>query len=148
MEHLIENRISRVRKSLFDLNLDTFLVLVGENRHYLSGFTGEDTQFDESAGALLITDSELILATDSRFDLQAANEAPLYEVYCYKEGLIKSLPDLLKRIHTGRLGFEGIRLTYEQHKKIVETLETGNLQVELVDTENVVENLVENRKTF
>jgi len=141
MKNLIENRLSRVRKSLFDLNLDTFLVLVEENRRYLSGFTGEDTQFDESAGALLITDTELILATDSRFELQAANEAPIYEINCYKEGLAKALPDLLKRLQTKRLGFESIRLTYSQHKKIHEELNADNLSVELVDTENVVENL-------
>jgi Xaa-Pro aminopeptidase len=141
VELLIENRLSRVRKSLFELNIDTFLVLVAENRHYLSGFTSEDTLFDESAGALLITDTELILATDSRFELQAETEAPLFEIYCYKEGLIKSLPDLLKRLQTRRLGFESIRLTHSQHKKIVEALNTESLSVELVDTEDVVENL-------
>ena len=53
------------------LDLDTFLVLIEANRRYLSGYTGEDGQFDETAGALLITDKRCILATDSRYDLQA-----------------------------------------------------------------------------
>jgi len=46
------------------------MVLVEENRPYLSGFTGEDTAFDESAGALFITGTKLVLATDSRYELQ------------------------------------------------------------------------------
>ena len=58
-------------------NLDTFMVLVEENRRYLSGFTGEDTQFDELAGALFISDSKLILATDSRYELQAKKQNPI-----------------------------------------------------------------------
>jgi len=141
MKNLIENRLLKIRKSIYDNNFDTFMVLVEENRRYLSGFTGQDSQFDESAGALFITDTELILATDSRYELQAAKEAPHYEVFCYKESLVKSLPDLLKRLQTKRLGFEGIRLSYLQYKKISEQLNNDNLQVEFIDTENLVENL-------
>ena len=55
-----------LRKSLAKKKFDTLMVLVEENRHFLSGFTGEDTQFDESAEALFITDPKLILAIDSR----------------------------------------------------------------------------------
>jgi len=141
MKKLIENRLERIRKAIFDSKLDTFMVLIEENRRYLSGFTGEDTQFDESAGALFITATELILATDSRFELQAANQAPLFEIICYKEGLVKSLPDLLKRLQAQRLGFESIRLSYSQYKKIVEQINTANLEVEFVETDNLVENL-------
>ncbi|MBU4013549.1 MAG: aminopeptidase P family N-terminal domain-containing protein, partial [Proteobacteria bacterium] len=52
----MEKRVERLRKSLAENNIDTLMVLVEENRRYLSGFTGEDTQFDETAGALFITD--------------------------------------------------------------------------------------------
>ena len=141
MKKLIENRIERIRKAIFDNNLDAFLVLIEENRRYLSGFTGEDTQFDESAGVLLITANELILATDSRFELQAANQAPWFEIICYQEGLIKLLPDLLKRLQPQRLGLESIRLSYSQYQKMVAQLNTANLKIELVATENLVENL-------
>jgi Xaa-Pro aminopeptidase len=119
--------------------IDTLLVLVGENRRYLSGFTGEDTQFDESAGALLINPDSLILATDSRYDLQARQEAPLYEVACYKEGLDKDLAALLKRLGTRRLGFERIRLSVGLYEKIVQALREAALQVELVALEDLVE---------
>lgn len=77
MKKTIKNRLLLIRQSLAKKNIDTFLVLVEENRRYLSGFTGEDTKFDESAGALFITGSKLILATDSRYELQAKKQDPL-----------------------------------------------------------------------
>jgi len=137
----IKNRLKRLRKSLSEQDLDAVLVLVGENRRYLSGFTGEDSQFDESAGALLISDARLILATDSRYELQAETEAPLYEITCHKEGLAKALPEILKELNIGRLGFEGIRMSCFQYNKIVEKITSDNLSVELVETENIVEDL-------
>ena len=84
------NRLARLRTSLQDQALDTFLVLQGENRRYLSGFTGEDGQFNESAGALLITPERQILATDSRYETQARIEAHAFEIYRYTEGLASS----------------------------------------------------------
>ncbi len=90
------------------------LVLIEENRRYLSGFTGQDTQFDESAGVLLITADRLILATDSRYELQARREAPAYKTVCYPEGLIKELPRLLRRLGSCRVGFENVRVSVSQ----------------------------------
>ncbi len=141
LKNIIENRLEKVRKILSEKNLDTFLVLVGENRRYLSGFTGEDHHFDESAGALFITDSRLILATDSRFELQAKNEALLYEICCYKKGLAKALPDILNTLQTKRLGFESVRMSYFQYQEIDKQLKSDRLQIELIPTDNIVENL-------
>jgi Xaa-Pro aminopeptidase len=137
----VENRLKRLRASLSEKNLDTFMVLVAENRHYLSGYTAEDTQFDESAGALFITNSSLILATDSRFTLQAGKEAPLYETVIYKEGLHKQLPDILATLKTERLGYESIRMSCKQYEQILQQIESANLKVKLVPTEDIVENL-------
>ncbi len=89
MKNTIENRINILRKSLSEKNFDTFMILVEENRRYLSGFTGEDTAFDESAGALFITGKRLVLATDSRYELQARQEAHAYEIVCYKKRACK-----------------------------------------------------------
>lgn len=139
MEKTIEKRVGRLRKSLADNNIDTLLVLVEENRRYLSGFTGEDTQFDETAGALFITDKRLILATDSRNDLQAAKEAPLYEIICYKKGLIKELPNIINALKTKRLGFESVRMSYMQYNKICKELSSSNIDTELVEADNIME---------
>ncbi|MDL1967569.1 MAG: Xaa-Pro peptidase family protein [Deltaproteobacteria bacterium] len=139
MEKTIEKRVERLRKFLADNNIDTLLVLVEENRRYLSGFTGEDTQFDETAGALFITDKRLILATDSRNDLQAAKEAPLYEIVCYKKGLVKELPDIINTLKTKRLGFESIRMSYMQYNKICKQFNYADIDVELVEADDIME---------
>ena len=135
------DRIEKLRNRFADAGIDTLLVIIDENRRYLSGFSGEDTQFDESAGALLINESELILATDSRYEIQAKNEAPLYRVVCYKKGLDKELPVLLQRLDTRRLGFESVRLSYQQYGKITLAFEEAKLPVELIPVEDLTENL-------
>lgn len=137
----IENRIKRLRESLSETDIDTLLVLVGENRRYLSGFTGEDTLFDESAGALLISDASLILATDSRYELQARNEAPLYDIICYREGLPEELPGVLKKLNSKRLGFESVRMSCMQYQKMIAALEKADYPAELIAVEKIVENL-------
>lgn len=139
MKTTIENRLAQLRKSLCEINIDTFIVLISENRRYLSGFTGTDTQLDESAGALFITDQKLILATDSRYELQAKNEVPLYEIYCHKEGLTKALPDILATLGTKSLAFESTRMSHLQYTKIVEQFKSDKFKVDLVPTENIVE---------
>ncbi|MBU3979712.1 MAG: aminopeptidase P family protein [Proteobacteria bacterium] len=138
MKKTIEKRVERLRKSLAENNIDTLMVLVEENRRYLSGFTGEDTQFDETAGALFITDKRLILATDSRNDMQAANEAPLYEIICYKKGLVKELPNIINTLKTKRLGFESIRISYMQYNKICKQFGSSNIDIELVEADDIM----------
>jgi len=137
----IQNRLNRLKMSLTRENLDAVVVLVEENRRYLSNFTGEDTQFDESAGALIITLNDLILATDSRYVLQAKRESPQYDIVTYKEGLAKALPPILKRLDLKKLGFESIRMSYKQHGEILKELTKAALDVKLVPTENLVEDL-------
>ena len=136
---IIGQRIEFLRHSMDSADIDTLLVLVGENRFYLSGFSAQDHQYDESAGALLITQDQLILATDSRFDLQAGSEAPQYEIVIYKKGLAKELPALLKRLDARRLGFEDARLSCRQYRQIKSELEKEAVSVELVPLEDFVE---------
>jgi len=141
LKTVFENRIENTRKALPAAGIDTLMVLVAENRYYLSGYTGEDSQFDETAGALFITAHDLVLATDPRFDTQAAREAPLYDVVCYKKGLARELPEILKRLDTRRLGFESVRLSCRQYNKMRSALMDGNLSADLVPVEDIVENL-------
>lgn len=141
VDETIMERISRLRKRLSAADIDALLVMVQENRCYLSGYTAEDTQFDESAGALLITHNNLLLATDSRYELQARREAPLFETVCYKESLDKLLPDLLKKRAIRKLGFESVRMSYRLYRKIMAAMAESRLAVELVPVEDLVEEL-------
>ena len=122
-----------------DRPFDTILVLNGENRRYLSGFTGADTQMDESAGALFINDNRLILATDSRYDVQAAAEAEGFEIICYRKGLAKAMPEICKKLDVKYLGFETSRVSCKQYHEIETALSSNNIDIELVPTENTVE---------
>jgi Xaa-Pro aminopeptidase len=135
------SRIAKIREKLADLELDALMVSVQENRYYLSGYTGEDAQFDESAGVLFISYSRLVLATDSRFDLQARAEAPNFEVVCYRKGLEKELPAIAANLGIRRLGFESVRLSHKNHAAYAQTLKAAAPPVELVPTENLVEDL-------
>lgn len=136
---MIESRIERLRTAFSQEGIDAFLVLVEENRNYLSGFSAQDHQFDESAGALIITPDNLILATDSRFEVQALQEAPLYHTVVYRKGLANELPSLTKQYNIQRLGFESVRLSVKQYNEITETLKGAGASIELVPVKNLVE---------
>jgi Xaa-Pro aminopeptidase len=143
LDKIINKRIAGVKEKFSKLSIDTLMVLVDENRRYLSGFRGHDTQFDESAGALFISESGLILATDSRYEEQAAKEAPLYKVICCKEGLSRQIPSILECLGTKKLGFESIRISHLEYKKIAKAIKSRDLKIKLVETQNVVESLRE-----
>ena len=134
-------RLTRFREKMRRLGLDTFLILIEANRRFLSGYSGEDGQFDETAGALLITEREGILATDSRFDLQARQEAQGFDVVCYRKSLYDALPQLLGQVKARRVGFESARMTVKHHQDLVQRLREAASPVVLVATENEVEEL-------
>jgi Xaa-Pro aminopeptidase len=133
--------MERLRTRLQEEAFDTLMVLEGQNRRYLTGFTGEDGQFDETAGALFITSEQQLLATDSRYETQAGLEAPDLEIYVYKKSLASSLPEILRMLGTKRLGFESTRLSYLQFQKFEQHLEKEAPPVVIVPTENLVEEL-------
>ncbi len=139
MDYAISQRIQILRQHMAARQLDAFLVLIAENRFYLSGFSAEDNGFDESSGALLIGPDHLILATDSRFDIQARQQAPGYAVQVYTKGLAEELPVLLARMRPRRLGFESRRLSVEQHARMVSRIAGAGLTVEMVAVEELAE---------
>jgi Xaa-Pro aminopeptidase len=126
---------------MLDRKLDALLVLFQENRYYLSGFTGEDTQYDESAGALIIGHDTLILITDSRYEIQAHNEAPGYEIICCKKGLAAELPSILNHLKPERLGFESRRISHDQFLNIQKALHAVQPSPELVPVVDLVDAL-------
>lgn len=119
--------------------VDTFMILIGENRRYLSGFTGEDGQFDETAGVLFVTENRLVLATDSRYELQARKEAPRFDTVCYAKGMIQGIPGILQDLGTEKMGFEGVRMTVAQHRELSEALAARKIAVELVNLTETIE---------
>ncbi|MEH7526707.1 Xaa-Pro peptidase family protein [Bacillus sp. JJ1503] len=96
----INDRVSKLRNSLEDLQLDAAVILSVENRIYFSQFTG-------SSGALIITKDETYLLTDYRYSEQATKQAKEYEVIRHTGTLIDSLGKHLKAKNINRIGIEG-----------------------------------------
>jgi Xaa-Pro aminopeptidase len=136
-----QQRLAELRTKMRQSDMDAFLVLIDANRRYLSGYSAEDGQFDETAGALLITQEACLLATDSRYDLQARQEAPGFEVVCYRKSLYEALPQLIRQAAAQRVGFESARLTVKYHQDLVERLRKEAPSIVLVAAENQVESL-------
>ncbi|MDP6632580.1 MAG: aminopeptidase P family N-terminal domain-containing protein, partial [Dehalococcoidales bacterium] len=66
-------RLERLRQSLAEKELDGIFISQADNRYYLSGFNG-------SAGYLLITAKDTILATDFRYVEQVKRQSPDYQL--------------------------------------------------------------------
>ena len=132
-------RVDRFRRRLNELGLQAVFISQPQNRRYLSGFTG-------SAGYLLISDAEAVIATDFRYYEQAGQQAPdfrLYQVTGPMEGWLPGLLTAAGDLGGKRLGFESADLTvsvYRTLRKAVEGLPAGK-RPRLVATTNLVEGL-------
>ncbi|MFQ5944733.1 MAG: aminopeptidase P family N-terminal domain-containing protein, partial [Anaerolineae bacterium] len=85
-------RLEAVRRQLAETGLDAILVSQPENRRYLSGFTG-------TAGTLVISADEAVIATDSRYYLQVEEEAPEFQLEPVGYRFLKKLVPILERMH-------------------------------------------------
>jgi Xaa-Pro aminopeptidase len=74
------SRLDRLRERLGDVGVDAALVSHRENIAYLTGFDG-------SAGWLVVTGDQGVLFTDSRYTLQAEEQAHEVEVQTPKNGI-------------------------------------------------------------
>lgn len=120
MDKIYRDRISKLRGLMQEKSIDTMIVFSAENRYYLSGFDAEDTQINESSGALIIGMDKLFLATDSRFETQAELEAPSFEPVIYKQGLFSVINDILEKASSKIIGFESTRSSYHTLSSIIE----------------------------
>jgi Xaa-Pro aminopeptidase len=128
------DRLRRLRESLAEKGLDSVLVCQPENRRYLSGFTG-------SAGWLLISRRNAILATDFRYVEQAKGQSPDFEILRTKRELRDWFPDSLASLGCRRLGFEADFVSYEGYQKLSEAIRITDTGAELVPATGVVERL-------
>lgn len=88
---MYEKRIDKIFKSL---PVDALLITDGPEVYYLSGFRGDDT-------TLVITKNERFIITDSRYFIQAKNEAPSFTLV----DITKERPyDILKKINVKKIG--------------------------------------------
>ncbi|MEW5737192.1 MAG: aminopeptidase P family protein [Thermodesulfobacteriota bacterium] len=141
MEPRFLKRIETLRGSFAAAGIDALMVRVEENRRYLCGFTGEDSQMDESAGTLFVTADRLLLATDSRFVTQVETECPGLPVYCYRKQMARELPDILAGLSVLRLGFEDARLSVAEFTLMEKSLAEAGNKTALVAVRELAEKL-------
>jgi Xaa-Pro aminopeptidase len=134
MSPQIKSRIEKLRAGLGGKELDGILISQPENRRYLSGFDG-------SAGFLIITKTRSILATDSRYTIQASSQAPGYEILTTSSDIGGWLPKMAAELNIKRLGFEGEWLTFSLYRRLCDILGKGKTGLELVLVEGLVETL-------
>ena len=134
MKMKIDNRLQNLRQRLVEKELDGILVSQPENRYYLSGFDG-------SAGFLLITPKDTILATDFRYIEQAKRQAPDYEIFRTTGDIADWFPKLVAGLNLRRLGFEAGHITFTMYRRLTEALNKAQSQPGLVPTDGLVESL-------
>lgn len=130
----MSNRLDRLRRRLTPGDFDAIFISQGENRRYLSGFTG-------SAGFLLISQDKAVLATDFRYVEQARAEAPSFEIFRITGTLSHWFPNLATGSSIRKLGFEEKDLSFDTYKELTAAVsEIGN-NISLVPTEGMVESM-------
>jgi len=130
----ISHRIQKLRQGLGVKGIDGILISQPENRRYLSGFDG-------SAGFLVVTPQDTILATDSRYITQAKSQAPDYEIFQITNDMGDWFPRLVVELGIKRLGFEMGHLTFALHRRLSEILKKGKSQLKLIPVDGMVESL-------
>jgi Xaa-Pro aminopeptidase len=130
----LKNRIQKLRQALTEGEIDGIFISQAENRRYLSGFDG-------SAGFLLITQKNKILATDFRYTAQAKNQAPDYEFFLVSDDISSWFPKLVAELKIKRLGFEAGHITFALHRQLCAILTKGKSPLKLIPVEGMVESL-------
>ncbi len=117
-------RIARLQIMLRRRRLSALLVTQPGNRRYLSGYSALDHDIQESSGVLLVpARGAPYLLTDSRFYLQAAQEARGFTVQLYPHGLMAFLQKLLPQLGIRRLAFESHYMLHSTAVRLQKTVQ-------------------------
>ena len=133
----MNQRVQRLRDALAEREIDGVLVSNAENRRYLSGFTG-------SAGYLLVTPDDAVIATDFRYYEQSGTQAPDFRLQKMLTGFESWVPDLFRPLAGKKIAFEATDLSVHTHGSIRKAINEGlpeGERPELAPTLNLVERL-------
>ena len=129
-------RLDRLRHTLEKHELDGALISNAQNRRYLSGFTG-------SAGYLLVTPDDAIIATDFRYYEQSAAQAPDFRLHKTVGGFDAWVPPLFAGLAGKKIAFEATDVSFATHQQLKKSLATQpeTERPSLAPTPNLVESL-------
>lgn len=111
----LARRVGAARSALEAAGVDAFLVTSPVNIRWLTGFTG-------SAAVVVISSSDLVLATDSRYEEQAHAECPGVRVVRLGGYSAAEIVGIVAQTGASRVGFEARHVTFDQHRTWVEAL--------------------------
>ena len=131
----IANRLQRLRQKLAEREVDAIFISQPENRRYLSGFDG-------SAGYLLVTEKDAVIATDSRYLEQVKRQSPDYKIFQIKGGMENWFPALTTGTGGQKLGFEAQSISLAMYRQMNDIMKkSGPAHVRLIPLEGLVESL-------
>ena len=132
----ISNRLQKLRRKLPEKELEGIFISQSENRYYLSNFLG-------TAGYLLITGRDAVLATDFRYTEQAGIQSPEYRIFQITGNSLDWFVQLVAELKIKRLGFESGNITFAFHRKLYEAMNKAEAKLELIPVEATVESIRE-----
>lgn len=106
-------RLDRAWRKLADNELQAFLISSKDNIRWLTGFSG-------SSGVALLTPDAVHVFTDSRYTIQAAEEAPGAVIHISSEAPVKQAAALLNEARLSPAAFESNVLTVDEHRQLQE----------------------------
>lgn len=130
----MNKRLEKLREILAEKKLDGIFISQPDNRFYLSGFDG-------SAGYLLITQEDTLLATDFRYLEQVKMQAPDYTLFRITGGVSEWFPKLTGGTGVKTLGFESGDITHLMYRQLAEALKSAGSPVQLMPVDGLVESL-------
>ncbi|MER3413199.1 MAG: Xaa-Pro dipeptidase [Armatimonadota bacterium] len=128
----MEERIDIVRGKMREQGAPALLVTQMRNVAYLTGFSG-------SSGYVILTDSQGVFITDSRYHEQAHEEVKALPVSVYANPTTwaQAVAEQVRRLSIKTLGFEAEHMTFATHRQLAEAIEG----VSLVPLEGVIDPL-------
>ncbi|WP_066637611.1 M24 family metallopeptidase [Desulfolucanica intricata] len=134
----MQKRIAEIREKIKESNWDALLVMRPENRYFLSGFTG-------TSAALFIDLKRALLLTDFRYQEQAQQESPDYEIVLVNGSMFGKIAEIARQNQTVTLACEGDFLTYQQFLNLKNKLGEIVLspQYGLIESQRLVKDEVE-----
>ena len=125
-------RLNDLRHKFAGSNIDGLLVGSPVNRRYLSGFSG-------SAGWIVISAKETLLAVDFRYVEQARKESDGFQVIYIQGDMASWLPGLVSRLGIKKLGIEIDYTPLATYESLCHIFRTGEPSIKPL--KNLVESL-------
>ncbi len=135
--------IKRLRERMSQKGIDAALVSAIDNVRWLSGFTG-------SSGFVIVTPSDGLFISDSRYNEQAREQVQGFpvEIFASPTTAAQAIASGAKRLGVSGLGFEAEHVTFATHKNWTESLNGVTLTPvdDLVDTLRLIKSDEEIKK--